>query len=222
VEWTHKLETAYEVEVDMHIATPPYQTDDIECKGYWLKPDGHTPEKRVKSLKSQTNGALIVFLQEVERTRPRLIIGLGQGAVVVGVGSFPVILERACRDRAVTQQQMESFRKAWSGVTSLLLIDPTILPTSNNHRTLPFDMLKQAFPAMDWAQPRDNERGVFITNSYMTPPFAQELGSRMGAPVEFGKLPGIAAKAEAIRKPMYAARRLRCSGCLARLSNWRS
>ena len=120
VEWTHKLETAYEVEVDMHIATPPYQTDDIERKGYWLKPDGHTPEKRVKSLKSQTNGALIVFLQEVERTRPRLIIGLGQGSVVVGVGSFPVILERACRDRAVTQQQMESFRTAWFGVTSQL------------------------------------------------------------------------------------------------------
>ena len=68
-----------------------------------------------------------------------MLIGLGQGAVVVAMTSFPVIMERACRDRAVTQQQMLTFRQAWSGVAALLIIDPVILPTSNNVRTLPFD-----------------------------------------------------------------------------------
>ena len=76
-----KLEEEYEVEIDIDIADPPFQTDDIECKGYWLKPDARVYEQRVKKLKSQVSSALIVFMTHVERARPRLIIGEGQGGV---------------------------------------------------------------------------------------------------------------------------------------------
>ena len=103
---------------------------------------------------------------------------------------------------------MESFRKAWFGVTSLLLIDPTILPTSNNVKSLPFNMLSLAFPAMDWDQPRGNRRAVYISSGYMTTPFAQDLGSRMGAPVEFGVLPEKEFVSAALR-PLPCTLRLR-------------
>ena len=105
------------------------------------------------------------------------------------MSAFSVIMERACRDRAVTQHQMETFRQAWSGVTSLLVIDPTILPTSNNQRSIPFELLKEAFPNMSWKQPRGNMRGMLITPRYMTPPFAEELGMMIGCAAERGSLP---------------------------------
>ena len=34
IRWKEKLEEAYSVEADMHVADPPFQTDDVECKGY--------------------------------------------------------------------------------------------------------------------------------------------------------------------------------------------
>ena len=171
--WEERLSKEYDVKVSLEAAEPPFTTDDIDCKGYWLKPDALKYEQRVKKLKSQVSSALITLMTEVDRVRPRILIGEGQGGVVVAMSSFPIITERACRDRAVTQHQMDCFRRAWSGVTSLLVIDPAILPTSNNQRTIPFDLLKDAFPNMSWKQPRGNRRRMLITPKYMAPPFAE-------------------------------------------------
>jgi len=179
-----ELELEYHIRIDMKIATPPFHTDDLEAKGWWLKPDGHTEEKRAVKLKSQVTGGLVVFLTEIEKYRPRLVIGVGQGGVVVAMSSFPVMSERACRDRAVTQHQMETFRQAWAGVTSLLVVDLTILPTSNNLKSLPFDLLRTACPMMTWAQPRTNRRAIMITKGYLTPLFAERLSEYMGCPVD--------------------------------------
>eukprot|EP00973_Karenia_brevis_P004178 573441-Karenia_brevis.AAC.1 len=63
-------------------------------------------------------------MNAVERVRPRLIVGQGQGGTIAAASTFPLILERACRDRAVTQHQMYTFRQAWSGVTAILVVDP--------------------------------------------------------------------------------------------------
>ena len=164
----------------MFIADPPFQTEDIECKGYWLKPDARTQEQRVRKLKSQLNSALIVLLTEIERVRPRILVGEGQGGVVVAMSAFPVILERSCRDRAVTQHQMQTFRQAWSGVTSILVIDPVILPTSNILWSVPFELLRSAFPNMEWNQPRNNRRSVYMSSRYMTAQFAEELWGSAG------------------------------------------
>ena len=102
--WRARLEEEYSLRLNLKVALPPFQTDDIECKGYWLNPNAKTYEKRVKSLRSQVNSALIEFLSQVERLRPRIIIGLGQGAVVTAMSSFHQIMERACRDRAATRR----------------------------------------------------------------------------------------------------------------------
>ena len=117
------------------------------------------------------------------------------------MSTFPVILERACRDRAVTQHQMQTFRQAWSGVTSLLIIDPTILPTSNNLRSIPFELLKDSFPNMSWNQPRNNRRAMYMSSRYMTPPFAEELGAMIGCAAERERLPPSQFLEEAMRPP---------------------
>ena len=81
--------------------------------------------------------ALVSLLDEVQKHRPRIIIGEGQGGIVAAIMSFPLILEKACRDRAVPQQQMCTFRKAWAGITGIWVIDPCIMPTSNNRKRAP-------------------------------------------------------------------------------------
>ena len=115
------------------------------------------------------------------------------------MSSFPVILERSCRDRAVTQIWMQTFPQAWSGVASVLVVDPTILPTSNNLRKIPFELLKDAFPQMEWRQPRNNRRAMYMTALYMTPPFAEELGLRMGCAAEREILPPLGFLEEVLR-----------------------
>ena len=78
----------------------------------------------------------MVLLTIIERVRPIILIGEGQSGVVVAMSAFPVILERACRDRAVISHQMRTFREAWSGVTGLMVMDPVILPMNNNSRKI--------------------------------------------------------------------------------------
>ena len=102
------------------------------------------------------------------------------------MSSFLVIMERACRDRAVTQKQMQGFRTAWSGVASLLIVDPVILPTSNNVKSLPFLMLKTAFPSMMWDQPRSQVVAILYNKEYLTLQFAMELSEFVGTPAEKG------------------------------------
>ena len=120
---------------------------------------------------------------------------------MVAMSSFPQIMERACRDRAATQQQMSTFRQAWAGVTSLLMVDPAIMPASNNQKLLPFEMLEDAFPEIKWAQPRNNRRGILITRKYMTPPFAEELSAWVGCPAAIDQLPPQGFIKEALRPP---------------------
>ena len=170
-EWEEKLSAEYQIEMTMAVAEPPFDIeDDIEAKGYWIKPKGRTLEQRVQKLRTQLCSNMITLMGYVNEVRPRVLVGLGQGAVVVAIAGFPMIVERACRDRAVTQHQFRTFREAWSGVTSLLVIDPVVFPASNNAKSVPYEVLSMAFPEMEWAQPRGNLRAVFYSRGYMTPP----------------------------------------------------
>ena len=187
--WKERLENEYGIQVDMAIGDPPFHTQDLECKGYWLKPDGRTHEARVKKLKQQVSQALVGLMAIIEKVRPRFIIGEGQGGVVVPMSTFPTILERACRDRAVNDHQFKTFREAWAGVVGVLVIDPLILPVSNNSRGISFSMLKDAFPMISWNQSRNNRRAMLQTERYMAGAFAAELGGYMGCAPERNKLP---------------------------------
>ena len=140
-----------------------------------------------------------------------------------------MVLEAACRSRAVTTHQMRTFREAWAGVASILIVDPVILPTSNNKAAAPFDMLYSAFPMMTWTQPRNNWRAVVMTQKYLTVQFARELAPLLGCSEEQA-LPGLEFLADALRSPpLYfeagdsTQRGLCCvcykGGCLGRCPN---
>ena len=85
---------------------------------------------------------------------------------------------------------MSTFRKAWSGVASLLIVDPVISPNvGNNAKSPPFVQLVAAFPDMRWAQPKVNERAVYMTAKYLTPLYGEELASEMKGSFERERLP---------------------------------
>ena len=117
------------------------------------------------------------------------------------MSTFPVILERACRDRAVAAHQWRTFREAWSGVAAIFVTDPVVLPASNNNKKVPIELLKDAFPAMSWDQPRTNRRAMYVSPRYMTAPFAEELAALMGCAAESDMLPSSDFLAEA-SKPL--------------------
>ena len=50
--WRARLEEEYSLRLNLKVALPPFQTEDLDCKGFWLNPQGKTYEKRVKNLRS--------------------------------------------------------------------------------------------------------------------------------------------------------------------------
>ena len=183
-EWRQTFETHYGIPSRFRVADPQFHVEDIECRGSWPNPVGRTPEQRAKQPRSYISKALIMLLDAVQRSRPRIIIGEGQGGVVTTMSTFPIILERACRDRAVTQHHMLTFRQAWSVVTSVLVVDPVILPTANNRKAAPIEQLDKVFPDMNWNQPRNNRRAVLIMPKDLTSQFAESLSELMGCSAE--------------------------------------
>ena len=72
--------------LDMVTATPPFDVENaIEDVQYWIKPDGRTPEQRAKKLRSEICSALITLMGYINDVRPRLLVGLGQGGIVVAM-----------------------------------------------------------------------------------------------------------------------------------------
>ncbi len=200
--WQTRLEEHLGVEIQMQIATPPYEMDnDVECKGYWVRPVHAKHDEKLKVLRKQIYARLVEFLTQAERCRPRLCVGLGQGGLIIAMSTFPVILEKSYRARAVTQSQTRTCREAWSGVAALLVIDPVILPANNNTKAATFQILSDARPEMDWAQPRGNRRAMVMQHRYFMPQFAEELGAAMGRAPEREILSDESFLSEALRPP---------------------
>ena len=65
-------------------------------------------------------------------------------------------------------------------------MDPVILPSSNNMQSVSIGMLRSAFPAMEWNQPRTNRRAMVVTSKYMTINFAVEFGGYISCNAEKG------------------------------------
>ena len=65
--WRSRLQDEYKISVAMTIAAPPYTTDDLECRGYWVKPVGKDYKSTVKSLKKQLCGSLVWLLNEIQQ-----------------------------------------------------------------------------------------------------------------------------------------------------------
>ena len=179
----------------------PFQTDDLECKGYWVNLTHRDPAKRTKELRSVLSGSLLHLIGQVNKHRPRLLLGEGQGGIVVAMSTFPMILERACRERATTQQQMKEGRVAWSGVAAAIVVDPVVTPTTNNGSLGPFELLKKAFPDLNVSQPTLFPRAIHLTSGYHNMPLADQLSDFMKCPPERGVFPELSFLEDAMRPP---------------------
>ena len=76
--------------INLHlvVADPPFQVEtELDSKGYWLNPQARDYDARVKKLRSQVCAAFMVLLQLIERERPRIMIGEGQGGTVVAMST---------------------------------------------------------------------------------------------------------------------------------------
>ena len=94
-----------------------------DSTGYWLRPVARKPEERVRLLRKHIFTGLVALLAGVVRWGPHLIMGYGQGAVLVALAAMPLVLESACRAKVVTPDEMRAFRHSWSRVKALVAVN---------------------------------------------------------------------------------------------------
>ncbi len=68
--WRGKLENEYPLKLDLRIAHPPFQTDDLECKGYWLKPEAKHTTKESKVCDPKSIVPLLSSCRKLNATDP--------------------------------------------------------------------------------------------------------------------------------------------------------
>ena len=128
---------------------------------------------------------MIHLLRSVVQHQPRVIIGEYQAGVVLGMSTFPVILEQTCRHTALNASEMERFRRAWANVDGVLIIDPYLHLSLKGDKQLPYDMLYEAFPAMKCLQPRVTQRTIACSAGYQhEAAFARPFASMMRCAME--------------------------------------
>ena len=85
----------------------------------------------------------------------------------------PLLLETACRLRAVPQSELAEFRRGWAGVQALLSVNPSVSPSP---LASSLDFLGQAVPEIWKVQPRGVYRKIFTDGRYLHDEFARDLG----------------------------------------------
>ena len=84
----------------------------------------------------------------VGESRPQILFGVGQGALVALCCCRPLLVEVACRARTLTAGQLYRIRAAWGGLVSIFAIAPIIL---HNNSTL--EIFLAAVPEFCFEQP---------------------------------------------------------------------
>ena len=77
--WRDRLRETLEVELRFEVASPTYSDGmPFDTKGYWMRP--RTPKRAewVKQLRKHSLTSLVSLLGQVERHRPRMLVGSGK------------------------------------------------------------------------------------------------------------------------------------------------
>ena len=93
-----------------------------------------------------------------------------QGGVVVALAGLPLLLETACRLRAIPQTELSEFRRGWAGVQALVAVNPSILPSP---QYTDMEFLGAALPEIYRVQPRGVLRKVIIEGRCIHEAFAK-------------------------------------------------
>ena len=70
--------------------------------------------------------ACLCILRDMVRWRPHIVCGEGQGALVALMVARPLVVEWACRLRAVTPAEINAFRMVLPMLQGVVSIDPAI------------------------------------------------------------------------------------------------
>jgi hypothetical protein len=76
-------------------------------------------EERRKLLRKQVFNGLVTMLVVIGRERRQLVLGLELGRTGCALASLPLVIETACRARAVPPDELKTIRQAWGGVRGL-------------------------------------------------------------------------------------------------------
>jgi hypothetical protein len=129
------------MDLDCQIAEPPYSTEELDCRGYWFNLAARTDEARVKILRKQIFTGLSAMLQHATRWKPDMIVGYGQGGLLVALAALPLVVEAACRTRVTPLEVMREYRETWALVRAAVAICPSVVPQRTE-----LDMLWKAVP----------------------------------------------------------------------------
>ena len=178
--WARRLATVLGVDLDCQVAEPPYSTEDLDCKGYWMRPVARSDDARVKTLRKQIFASLISVMDHVTRWKPDIILGIGRevGGVIAAAIVRPLVLEAACRSRVTPLEVMREYREAWSNVRAVVIVDPVIMPQRTE-----LTRLVKALPELTRLQPAGVPCEILLSKGHFYGEFARGLGGVLPAPI---------------------------------------
>ena len=128
---------------------PPHEDEGREPVPHFMRPYAPTPDARRRLLRTQIFASIASVLHEVAAKRPRVMVGIGQGSLVVLMCSRPLVVEAAARASLLVASEMRRICSAWGSLVALISISPMIMPQKSL-----FEDVVAAIPEFLFEQPR--------------------------------------------------------------------
>ena len=75
------------------VCDPPFEIPGpVDAKGYWMRPSHPKPDDRRKLLRKHVFTGVAQALGFIARQRSRLLVGLGQGALITATLGLPLVV----------------------------------------------------------------------------------------------------------------------------------
>jgi len=196
-QWLERLGGAAAIEFDCAVARPPFcNEDDLECPGFWMNPKARSDDQRYRLLRKQAFAGIVAALHQVSRSKPDLIVGLGQGATIALLMTRPLVVEAACRARVVMPETLNDFRQTWARVRSIVVLNPVLLPGRSDP-----GLLLAAIPEIVRIQPSFCPSQIVLSKKYVHAEFARTLAAKARVKVEVEAPDGEGLRAALSRPP---------------------
>ena len=92
--WEKRLASDLGYEITLVVGESTFADIDLDGHAWWFRPVARKYEDQVKKMRAQGLAALVHLLGLVSKHRPRVVVGMQQGGVVVALAGFPLLLNR--------------------------------------------------------------------------------------------------------------------------------
>ncbi len=107
---------------------PPFSTEGLDCRAFWLNPVARSDEAREKLLRKQVFSALTQVVQHATRWKPELLVGLNQGGLIAASAALPLVTEATRRSHVVPMEVMREYRETCANVRAIVVNTPVVVP----------------------------------------------------------------------------------------------